>query len=94
MQAFDRMLGNERAVGDSFNVAGPAAFDYRAAADYLSERTGVPTVEIPTPYHAFEIDIGRARSVLGYAPENDFARMADRALAFRRDRQPGGSRDA
>lgn len=100
MQAFDRMLGNERARGGvSFNIAGPAAFDYRTAAEYLSGRTGVPTVEIPTPYHPFEIDIGRARRELGYAPENDFARMADRALAFRRGgggdgREPGGSHNA
>jgi nucleoside-diphosphate-sugar epimerase len=93
-QAFDRMLGNERALGGSFNVAAPAPFDYRAAADYLFERTGVPTVEIPTPYHSFEIDIGRARRELGYAPENDFARMADRALAFRRSRQTGGASHA
>jgi hypothetical protein len=33
----------------------------------------VPTVEIPSPkYHPFEINITRARTVLGYAPENDF----------------------
>lgn len=84
VQAFDRMLGSDHALGTSFNIAGPAAFRYDAAATYLSEKTGVPTVEIPTPYHPFEINIGRARSVLGYAPENDFIRMADRALEFRR----------
>jgi nucleoside-diphosphate-sugar epimerase len=81
MQAFDRMLGNEAALGQSFNIAAPAPFDYRVAAEYLSARRGIPTVEIRCPrYHAFEINISRARSVLGYAPENDFHRMADRAL--------------
>lgn len=84
MQAFDRMLGNTNAIGQSFNIAGPTAFNYRAAANELSQKTGVPTVEIATPYYPFEINIGKAKQVLGYAPENDFTRMADRALAFRR----------
>ncbi|MBI3882136.1 MAG: NAD(P)-dependent oxidoreductase [Verrucomicrobia bacterium] len=86
MQAFDRMLGNPTALGQTFNIAGPAAFDYRVAAEYLSKKLGVPTVEIRQPkYHPFEINITRARTVLGYAPENDFFRMADRAIAARQD---------
>lgn len=85
MQSFDRMLGNPSAIGQTFNIAGPSAFDYRVAADYLSKQLGVPTVEIPSPqYHPFEINITRARTVLGYAPENDFFRMADRAIEARR----------
>ena len=45
---------------------------------------GIPTVELRCPkYHPFEINITRARTVLGYAPENDFFRMADRAIAAR-----------
>jgi nucleoside-diphosphate-sugar epimerase len=86
MQAFERMLDFDAAVGQSFNIAGPAAFDYGAAARLLSARTGIPTVEIPTNYFSFEIDISRARRVLGYAPQNDFERMADRAIEFRRSR--------
>lgn len=85
MQAFDRMLDNPSALGQTFNIAGPSAFDYRVAADYLSAKLGVPTVEIPSPkYHPFEINITRARTVLGYAPENDFFRMADRAITERK----------
>ncbi|MFN0125841.1 MAG: NAD-dependent epimerase/dehydratase family protein [Verrucomicrobiales bacterium] len=85
MQAFGRMLGNPSAIGQTFNIAGPSAFDYRVAAEYLSQRLGVPVVEIPNPkYHPFEINITRARTVLGYAPENDFFRMADRAITARR----------
>ena len=84
MQAFGKMLGNDAAVGQAFNIAGPAPFDYRTAAGHLSHKLGVPTVEIRTPYFPFEIDISRARRVLGYAPANDFARMADRAMEFRR----------
>jgi UDP-glucose 4-epimerase len=84
MQAFDRMIDNPAALGQTFNIAAPSAFDYRVAAEYLSKHLGVPTVEIPNPqYHPFEVNITRARTVLGYAPGNDFFRMADRAIAAR-----------
>ncbi|MEY4939949.1 MAG: dTDP-glucose 4,6-dehydratase [Verrucomicrobiota bacterium] len=84
MQGFERAIGNPSALNQTFNIAGPAPFDYRVAADYLSAKLGVPTVELRCPdYHPFEINITRARSVLGYAPENDFFRMADRAIAAR-----------
>lgn len=84
MQAFEKMLGNPAAINTSFNIAAPSAFNYRVAAEYLSEKTGVPTVEIPCKYFGFEIDISRARTVLGYAPKNDFFTMVDRALEFRK----------
>ncbi len=84
MQAFDRALGNPSALGQTFNIAGPSAFEYRVAADYLARKLGIPTVQLRCPdYHPFEINITCARTVLGYAPENDFFRMADRAIAAR-----------
>ena len=84
MQAFGKMLGNPSALGQSFNIAAPTPFDYRVAAEYLSAKLGIPTVEIQCPeYYPFEINITRARTVLGYAPENDFFRMADRAIEAR-----------
>ena len=84
LRAFSRMLGNSSALGQTFNIAGPSAFDYRVAAEYLSAKRGLPTLELRCPdYHSFEINITRARTVLGYAPENDFFRMADRAIENR-----------
>jgi len=84
MQAFGLMLGNPSALGQSFNIAAPAPFDYRVAAEYLSGKLGIPTVEIPCPeYYPFEINIARARAVLGYAPANDIFRIADRAIEAR-----------
>jgi nucleoside-diphosphate-sugar epimerase len=85
IQAFDRMLDNPSAVGQTFNIAGPSPFDYRVAAEYLSRRLAHQTVDLRCPdYHPFEINITRARTVLAYAPENDFYRMADRAIAASR----------
>ena len=84
MQAFERMLGNPSALNQTFNISGPAPFDYRVAAEYISKKLGIPTVELRCPnYHPFEIDITRARSVLGYAPTHDIFRMADLAIAAR-----------
>jgi UDP-glucose 4-epimerase len=84
MQAFGRMLGNPKAIGRTYNIAGPAPFDYGNAAALLADMLRVPTVTLRCPrYHSFAIDISRARQELGYAPENDFDRMAQRAIAAR-----------
>jgi len=84
VQAFGKTLGNPTALGHSFNIAAPAAFEYRVAGDYLSERTGVPTVDVVAAgYHSFAININKARSLLGYEPQNDIFRMIDRALQYR-----------
>jgi UDP-glucose 4-epimerase len=81
MQAFDRMLDNPSSIGQTFNIAGPSPFDYRVASEYLSRKLNTPTIELRCPdYHPFEINITRARTMLGYKPENDFFRMADRAV--------------
>ncbi|NUQ01050.1 MAG: NAD(P)-dependent oxidoreductase [Armatimonadetes bacterium] len=86
LQAFERMLGLPEAVGQSFNIAGPAAFNYRVAAGHLADHIGLPTIELPCPaYHSFEIDISRARSILGYAPANGIFAMIDRAVACRQE---------
>lgn len=88
VHALDRMLGNEAAINEDFNIAAPAPFDYRSAAACLEEKTGLPTVEIPCPdYHGFEIDISKAREMIGYDPQNDFATMADRAITWRREKE-------
>lgn len=84
IQGLRLMIDNPDALGEDFNIAAPAPFDYRTAAEELSAKLGFPTIEIPCPdYHGFSIDISKAREVLGYAPENDFSRMADRAIAAR-----------
>ncbi len=88
LQAVDVSLGNERAIGRDYNIAAPAPFEYRQAANYLSHKLGVPTIEIASPqYYPFSIDISRARQELGYSPENDFNRMADRAIDARSNRK-------
>jgi nucleoside-diphosphate-sugar epimerase len=82
LQAFELILGNPAALGQSFNIAAPAPFNYGPAAEYLSRSTGTPTLPITCAgYHSFAINITKARDVLGYQPQYDFHRMADSALA-------------
>jgi UDP-glucose 4-epimerase len=84
IHALEWVLGNEKALGRDYNIAAPDSFDYRQAATYLSEKLGIPMIDIPNPqYHSFSIDITRARREIGYSPANDFRRMADRAIAAR-----------
>lgn len=84
IQAIDRALGNENAIGRDYNIAAADAFQYRAAANYISKQLQIATIEIPNPqYHPFCIDISRARQEIGYTPENDFYCMVDRAIEFR-----------
>lgn len=74
-------IGNPAALGQTFHIAGPAAFSYDQAGKYLSSRTGVPVVELLAEgFHSFEIDINRARAILGYRPKYDIYRMIDTAL--------------
>ena len=84
LQAFERMTGNPVAIGRTYNIAGPAPFDYAEASAVVSKLLSLPTVMLRCPrYHSFAIDISRARRELGYAPQNDFRRMAERAVAAR-----------
>lgn len=88
MHALERVLGNETAIGRDYNIAAPEPFQYRQAAEYISGKLDIPFIEIPNPqYHSFSIDISRARREIGYAPANDFRRMADRAMEARAAKQ-------
>lgn len=79
----DLMLGNPSAVGQVFNLSGPAPFSYRTAIEALHEATGIPFVEVRIPGPPIRIahDISKARSMLGYAPERDITRIIADAVA-------------
>jgi len=85
VQAWLLAFDNSTAVGQTFHIAAPSAFSYDCAAGYLSQQTSVPTTELRVPgYHSFEIDINRARSMLGYRPRYDICGIIDAALACER----------
>jgi hypothetical protein len=84
VDAFLLALANPASVGQTFNIAAPSAFAYDQAGEYLSGRTGVPTMRIKVPgVHDFTIDISKARAILGYQPRRDIFRIIDAALEQR-----------
>ena len=85
VQSFLLALGNPRAVNETFHIAAPAAFSYDVLAKYAGDKLGVPVVDFELPdCHDFEIDMSRARSVLGYRPAQDVFTLVDEAVAFRK----------
>lgn len=83
VQGFERALGNPAALGETFNIAAPKAFRYDEAAKYLAEKTGMQTATITAAgYHSFEINVSKARRILGYEPQYDIHGIIDAALAY------------
>jgi UDP-glucose 4-epimerase len=80
------LLERPAAVGDVFNLSGPAPFSYDQAVPYLAERTGRPVIDarIPGPPIRIHHSIAKARGMLGYAPRHDIFSTIDTALENRR----------
>ncbi len=84
-------LGVPEALGQTFQLAGPAPFGWDEAIPYLAERLELPYVNVrsngvPTYY---EFDLSKGRELLGFAPQYDIRRMIDDALAFERGEDTG-----
>lgn len=78
-------LGNARAIGETFHVAAPAPFRYDELSRYIAGKLGIAAVDFELDgFHDFEINIAKARSVLGYRGEHDVFRMVDEAIALRK----------
>ena len=78
-------IGNPTAIGEAFNVSGPAPFAYDVLADYVAERLDLPVVRFEvSEFHDFCIDMSKSRSVLGFTPKWDILRIVDAALQFRK----------
>ena len=77
-------IGNPTAIGEAFNVSGPAPFSYDVLADYVAEKLNLPVVHFEVgEFNDFCIDMSKSRSVLGFNPEYDIFRIVDDALQFR-----------
>ncbi len=82
VDGIELMLSNPSAVGQVFNLSGPAPFSYRTAVEALHDATGLPFVEVRIPGPPIRIahDTSKARSILGYAPTRDVRRIVDIAV--------------
>ena len=86
VQSIMLAIGNQTAIGEAFNVSGPAPFAYDALADYVAEKLDLPVVRFEVgEFHDFCIDMAKSRSVLGFNPQYDIFRIVDDALQFRKD---------
>lgn len=77
IEGINLMLTNVSAVGEIFNLSGPAPFSYRVAVEELHRTFGIPYVEvrIPGPAIRSSHEIAKAKSVLGYKPVYDIHRI-------------------
>ena len=78
-------LGNPTAVGEAFNVSGPAPFAYDVVAKYVAAKLDLPVVDfVVDEFNDFRIDMKKSRGVLGLDPEYDIFRIVDEAVEFRK----------
>ncbi|MEM2922654.1 MAG: SDR family NAD(P)-dependent oxidoreductase [Candidatus Bathyarchaeia archaeon] len=79
-------LEKESAVGEAFNIAGPAPVLFSELVPYISEKTGIPYVSATLPWKQMdcELSIAKARSLLGYNPQYDAFRMVDSSILFQK----------
>jgi UDP-glucose 4-epimerase len=83
-------LESADAIGDAFNLVGPAPTAYVPAAKLIAENTERPYLQVRMPFlWAFYASNAKARATLNYEPQYDFAKMVESALAFRRGEDIG-----
>ena len=78
-------IEGDEAVGEAFNLAGAALFDWGELAPMLAERYNVPYAEARLPFmNYFELDLTKIKTKLGFEPRHDFASILETAEAIRR----------
>ena len=78
-------IEREEAVGQVFNLAGAAIFDWGELVPRLAERYQLPVAEARLPYsNYFEFDLSKIKSRLGFQPQHDFDSILETAEAIQR----------
>ena len=79
-------LGNQEAIGETFQLAGPRPFTWDEAVDRLATHLEIPVVEasVGPPPTFYEYDLSKPRGLLGFDPQYDIVRMIDDAMEFRK----------
>ena len=74
----------EDALGEVFNIAGPAAFTYTDAAPWLAKHLGVEAISGRCKgLHSYEVSIEKAHAILGYQPKFSVYQSLEDALLQR-----------
>jgi UDP-glucose 4-epimerase len=79
------LLEKPAAIGEAFNLSGPAPFAFDAVVPYIAERTGRPIVEMIVPGEPIRIhhSTAKARGMLGYQSRFSVFDTIDAALDSR-----------
>ena len=77
-------IERDEAVGEAFNLAGAAIFDWGELVPMLAERYKLPYVEARVPFfNYFELDLAKIKTKLGFQPRHDFDSILTTAEAIR-----------
>jgi UDP-glucose 4-epimerase len=76
------LLEKPAAIGEAFNLSGPAPFSFDEVASYVAAKTGRPIVEATVPGEPVRIhhSTAKARAMLGYRPQHNVFSTIDTAL--------------
>ena len=83
-QAVLAALDHPKARQQTFNICMNEPVDYRVVGDYLARTRGLPTVDVPTPFHSTWLDNDKAKFLLGWRPEYDTRRLIDASWGYER----------
>jgi nucleoside-diphosphate-sugar epimerase len=85
-----KVLESKDAVGQAFNLVGPAATPFVKVAQLIAANTTRPYIEVKMPFlWWFNVSNAKARSILGYQPKYTYEDMLQSALAFCRGEDIG-----
>ncbi len=78
-------IERDEAVGQVFNLAGAAIFDWGKLVPRLAERYQMPVAEARLPYaNYFELDLSKIKTRLGFQPQHDFDSILETAESIQR----------
>jgi len=76
-------LENDEAVGQAIGFGPPRAMKFDDMVKYISKKTGIPYFDIKLPVdlpYDFNLNLAKAKALVGYRPQWDFYRMIDDAV--------------
>jgi nucleoside-diphosphate-sugar epimerase len=77
-------LEADAAVGEAFNIAAPRPIAYPEAAQVIADATGDSVLEWQVPVRwLFDLDITKAKAMIGFDPKWDIAEMVSSAMKVR-----------
>ena len=78
-------IEGDAAIGEVFNLAGAAIFDWGELVPMLAERHQIPMTEARMPFaNYFELDLSKIQNLLGFQPRHDFDSILATAEAIQR----------